>query len=100
MSIDTIDRITDDEPSPEVWGRYAEAVALWERITGTPAPEPTEQGPKGGRRLNAALSEWMMGYPLGFITDHMSRNDALRCAGNGVVTRQATAAYELLGSAQ
>ena len=32
---------------PETWGKFAEAVALWETITGVPAPAPTEPGAKG-----------------------------------------------------
>lgn len=83
-------------PDPETWGKYAEAVALWEEVTGVPAPEPTEVGPKGGRRLNPALSEWMMGLRPGLLTGRMSRNDALKAAGNGVVPQQAAAAYRLL----
>ena len=82
---------------PEVWGKFAEAIALWERLTGMPAPCPTEPAPKGGLRLNPQLSEWMMGYPAGYLTDVMDRNSALRCAGNGVVTAQARAAWDLLG---
>jgi len=82
---------------PEVWGQFAEAVALWEAVTGVPAPDPTEPAPRGGRRLNAQLAEWMMGYPIGYLTSEMNRNQALRAAGNGVVARQAAAAWELLG---
>ncbi len=78
------------------WGRYAEAIALWEQITGIPAPAPTERAPKGGRRLNPALSEWMMGYPPGFLTDRLDRVEALKAAGNGVVARQGRAAWDLL----
>lgn len=80
----------------EHWGRFAGAVALWEQVTGMPAPEPTEPNSRGGRRLNPQLSEWMMGYPQGFLTDHLPRNEALKCAGNGVVSLQASAAWELL----
>lgn len=79
------------------WGKFAEAVSLWEQIIGRPSPEPTEAAPKGGRRLNAALSEWMMGYPEGYLTRDVSRNEALRMAGNGVVELQARAAWEMLG---
>jgi DNA (cytosine-5)-methyltransferase 1 len=85
-------------PDPETWGKYAETVALWESVTGIPAPEPTEVGPKGGRRLNPALSEWMMGLRPGLLTGRMSRNDALKAAGNGVVPLQAAAAWNLLTS--
>lgn len=102
----------------ETWGKFAEAVALWETIIGRPAPDPTEPAPRGGRRLNAALSEWMMGYPAGYLTrggaerckgghrtreeadrcpaDHIRRNEALRMAGNGVVALQARTAWEQL----
>lgn len=81
----------------ESWGKFADAVALWEQVTGSPAPDPTEPAPKGGRRLNAALSEWMMGMPEGHVTRDASRNEALRMAGNGVVALQARAAWDLLG---
>lgn len=83
-------------PTPERWGKFADAIALWEQVTGMPAPEPTEAAPKGGRRLNAELSEWMMGYPRGYLTTDMPRNEALRAAGNGVVVLQARAAWDLL----
>lgn len=80
----------------ERYGRYAGAVVLWEEITGVPAPPPIVEGGKSGRRLNPELSEWMMGYPPGYLTDVMGRSDALRCAGNGVVTLHARAAWDLL----
>ncbi len=78
------------------WGRYAEAVALWEQVTDIPAPEPTVEAPRGGRRLNPDLPEWMMGHPRGFLTSRLTRNEALKAAGNGVVVRQAAAAWERL----
>lgn len=81
---------------PEHWGKFAEAIVLWEQITGRPAPEPTELAPKGGQRLNAALSEWMMGMSEGYVTRDASRNEALRMAGNGVVALQARAAWDML----
>jgi len=80
----------------ERWGRYAEAIALWESITGNPVPEPTMPGPNGGVRLNPALPEWMMGLRPGLLTERMSRNDALKAAGNGVVPLQAAAAWRML----
>ena len=83
---------------PDRWGKYALAVALWEQITGIPAPEPTEPGRNGGPRLSAALPEWMMGLSPGYLTKDLTRAEALRGAGNGVVPRQAAAAYRLLTS--
>jgi len=80
----------------EHWGKFTEAVKLWEKIIGRPAPEPTVEAPRGGRRLNPALSEWMMGYPEGYLTKDATRNEALRMAGNGVVVIQAQAAWDLL----
>jgi DNA (cytosine-5)-methyltransferase 1 len=78
------------------WGKFAAAVQLWEEITGVLAPSPTEPAPKGGVRLNAELSEWMMGMRRGLVTDGFARNSALKMAGNGVVTLQAKAAHDLL----
>jgi DNA (cytosine-5)-methyltransferase 1 len=80
------------------WGKFAPAVALWEGIIGRNAPDPTELAPKGGRRLNPALSEWMMGLPAGLVTEGVARSAALRLAGNGVVPA-AAAAYAQLGAA-
>lgn len=81
---------------PVRWGKYAEAVALWEHVLGRAAPEPTVPGPKGGRRLNPELPEWMMGLPSGYLTGHLPRAAALKQAGNGVVPQQAAAAWRLL----
>lgn len=81
---------------PEVWGKYAEAVALWEAITGVPAPAPTEPGKKGAPRLSPRLPEWMMGLRPGLLTGELSRPEALKGAGNGVVPLAAAAAWRLL----
>lgn len=81
---------------PETWGKFAEAVALWESIIGRPAPDPTVTAPRGGQRLNPELSEWMMGYPAGYVTGELERNEALRAIGNGVVSLQGRAAWDLL----
>jgi DNA (cytosine-5)-methyltransferase 1 len=78
------------------WGKFAEAVALWESVTGRPAPDPTVLAPRGGQRLNPELSEWMMGYPAGYVTGELERNEALRAIGNGVVSLQGRAAWDLL----
>lgn len=81
---------------PEVWGKYAAAVALWEQITGVPAPDPTELNTHGGRRMSALLPEWMMGLPPGLLTGHLPRAAAIKGAGNGVAPLQVAAAQRLL----
>ena len=80
------------------WGKYAPAIARWEQIVG-PAPAPTEPNKNGNPRLSAAFSEWLMGWPSGWVTDPaigISRNDQLRIVGNGVCTQQAIAALRFL----
>jgi DNA (cytosine-5)-methyltransferase 1 len=80
------------------WGEYAAAIARWERLT-RPAPAPTEPtGKNGAHRLSPRFTEWMMGAPDGWITDvpGLTRNEALKACGNGVVSQQAVAALEWL----
>ena len=84
--------------APSQWGKYAPAIARWEQIVG-PAPAPTEPNKNGNPRLSAAFSEWLMGWPAGWVTDPaigISRNDQLRIVGNGVCTQQAIAALRYL----
>lgn len=89
------------------WGRYGAAIRRWEGITGREAPEPTEPGVRGGPRLSPRFVEFLMGLPAGYVTDlidhhdprrRISRNDALRVLGNGVVPIQAAAAYRALAA--
>jgi DNA (cytosine-5)-methyltransferase 1 len=88
------------------WGKYAAAIHRWEAIT-RPAPAPTEPNTKGNPRLDPAFSEWIMGWPAGWVSGlrnddrkrgphEISRNEALRIIGNGVVPQQAEAALQLL----
>ena len=89
--------------SHEQFGQYAPAVARQEAAFGYPAPSPTEPAakqlnrhgnPRANPRLSARFAEWMMGLPAGWITDvpGVTRNEALRACGNGVVPQQAYAA--------
>jgi DNA (cytosine-5)-methyltransferase 1 len=80
----------------ERFGKYAAAVARHAEVMGALPPEPTEIGPKGGRRLAAAFSEWMMMLPAGHVTDVLERGPALERCGNGVVPLQAATALGLL----
>ena len=80
------------------WGKYEPAIRRWEQIVG-PAPAPTEPNKNGNPRLSAAFSEWLMGWPSGWVTDSsigISRNDQLRIVGNGVCSQQAAAALRQL----
>ena len=77
------------------WGDYAPAIARWETVLGRPAPDPTEPGAKGNPRLSARFCEWLMGLPEGHVTSEdigLTRNQALKALGNGVVPQQAAAA--------
>jgi len=80
------------------WGKYEPAIRRWESVTRS-APAPTEPNRNGNPRLLAAFSEWLMGWPAGWVTDPaigISRNDQLRIVGNGVVSLQAAAALRYL----
>lgn len=94
------------------WGEYAAAIARHEQAWGVPAPEPTEEKPlprptlnrhgnpraNPGRRLSAKFVEWMMMQPPGWITDTpgVTRNEALKICGDGVVTPQAVHALRVM----
>ncbi|WP_240742980.1 hypothetical protein [Microbacterium sp. K36] len=82
------------------WGPYEAAIHRWEQIIGRPAPAPVRHDGKGGKaRLNPELTEWMMGWPAGWVTVPaigLSRAEQLKACGNGVVPQQAAAALRLL----
>lgn len=87
------DRLTDAARTVGgPFGIYQPAIDRWARIIGRSAPLPALVG----RTLNARLTEWMMGYPKGWVTDHVSNRTALRLCGNAVVSLQAETAYRML----
>ena len=92
--------LTDVVQTATDFGVYAPAVERWASVIGRPAPSPTEPG-KYGPRLSPGFIEWMMGLPAGHVTDPaigLSRAQAIRCLGNGVVPQQAAMALrQLLG---
>jgi len=74
------------------FGRYAEAIARWEHVMGRAAPEPKLDG-----KLSAAFTEWLMGYPEGWVTNTLTnRRHALHALGNAVVPQCAAAAFTAL----
>lgn len=80
------------------WADYAPAITHWERILGRAAPAPTQASSKGNPQLSPAFVEWLMGLPEGHVTDvpGITRNEALKALGNGVVPQQAEAAIRWL----
>jgi DNA (cytosine-5)-methyltransferase 1 len=80
------------------WGDYAAAIARWEHVLGRPAPAPTQTSAKGNPQLSPAFVEWLMGLPAGWVTNvpGITRNEALKALGNGVVPAQAEAAIRWL----
>jgi DNA (cytosine-5)-methyltransferase 1 len=79
------------------WGKYELAVRRWEGLT-RPHPSPTKPNSKGNESLSPTFSEWMLGWPAGWVTDvpGLTRTDQLRVIGNGVVPQQAKAAIRYL----
>jgi hypothetical protein len=84
--------------NPSAWGKFAPAIARWEKALGRPAPAPTKpDGKDGAHRLSSEFTEWMMGLPEGWITDcGLTRNEELKACGNGVVPQQARLALSIL----
>ena len=64
-----------------------------------PTPTVSDYKWDGSHRLSAKFTEWMMGVPEGHITSDeigLSRADALKACGNGVVPQQALLALQYL----
>lgn len=94
---DLVTAIAYDHVTDTAWGKYGPAIRRWEALTRL-VPSPTEPNTKGNPRLNPAFSEWMLGWPAGWVTEvpGISRNDRLRIIGNGVCPQQAAAALTWL----
>jgi DNA (cytosine-5)-methyltransferase 1 len=76
---------------------YGPAIRRWEAITGRPAPEPTEPGDRGNRRLSTLFTEWMQDDEEGWVTGlGLSRKAELTILGNQAITRQAVEGYRRL----
>lgn len=81
------------------WGRYADAIARWEHITGRPAPAPAILNEDRGPRPAPEFVEWLMGLPTGWVTDPacgLTANQQNTALGNGVLPLQAVLAIDAL----
>jgi hypothetical protein len=77
------------------WGRYAPAIARWERITGRAAPAPAILNEAAGPRPAPIFVEWLMGLPESWVTSSavgLTHSQQLTALGNGVVPDQAARA--------
>lgn len=98
-SVSTADAARGISDAGGSWGAYAAAIARWESVMLRPAPAPVRMDGRGGKaRLNPELTEWMMGWPAGWVTAsaQLSRAEQLKACGNGVVPQQAAAALRML----
>ncbi len=87
-----------DRRTVQRWGRYADAIARWEHITGQPAPTPALLNDADGPRPAPAFVEWLMGLPTGWVTDAdgLTQNQQITALGNGVLPLHAAAAVTAL----
>ena len=87
-----------DRRTIQRWGRYADAIARWEQITGRPAPTPALLNDADGPRPAPAFVEWLMGLPTGWVTDadDLTQNQQITALGNGVQPLQAALALTAL----
>lgn len=77
------------------------ALDRWAQLLGRPAPDPLDYGINEQPRLRPEFQEWMMGLPDGWVTGvpGVTRSEALKACGNGVLPQQAAAAIRwLLGA--
>ena len=92
--------VANDLAGATNWGQYEPAVRRWEQTIGREAPSPTNpDGRDGSHRLSARFTEWMMGLDDGWVTSPeigLTRNEALKACGNGVVPQQAALALNIL----
>lgn len=88
------DAVVPDRRTVQRWGRYADAIARWEHITGRSAPAPALLSDADGPRPAPAFVEWLMGLPAGWVTDsdELTQNQQITALGNGVLPLQAAAA--------
>jgi DNA (cytosine-5)-methyltransferase 1 len=90
--------VVPDRRTVQRWGRYADAIARWEHVTGRTAPAPALLNDADGPRPAPAFVEWLMGLPTGWVTnsDELTQNQQITALGNGVLPLQAVSALSLL----
>ena len=77
------------------WGRYADAIAQWEHITGRPAPAPALLNEDKRAAPLAGVRGMADGLPSGWVTDPLhalTANQQTTALGNGVLPLQALTA--------
>ena len=84
--------------NPSRFSEYAAVIQQWENVLGRPMPEPTQLSRNGNPQLSPRFFEWLMGLPDGWVTEvhGITRNEALKACGNGVVPQQAVRAINYL----
>lgn len=92
--------VVPDRRTVQRWGRYADAIARWEHITGRTAPAPALLNDADGPRPAPEFVEWLMGLPSGWVTDsdELTPNQRITAIGNGVLPLQAVSALSLLAA--
>lgn len=92
------DAVVPDRRTIRRWGRYADAIACWEHITGRPAPAPALLNDADGPRPAPQFVEWLMGLPAWWVTgtDDLTQNQQITALGNGVLPLQAISALRRL----
>jgi DNA (cytosine-5)-methyltransferase 1 len=90
---DLVTAVAYHQLAQDRWGPYEVAVRRWESLTRS-TPSPNQLNSKGNPRLTPSFSEWLMGWPAGWVTDveGVDRRSQMRICGNGVVPQQAYAA--------
>lgn len=91
--------VAPHQPDLRRWGRYAPAIAQWERITGRPAPAPARVNENAGPRPAPDFVEWLMGLDANWVTGSdigLTDTQQLAALGNGVLPRQAVSALRIL----
>ena len=93
------DGVVADRGHLRRWGRYADAVARWEHITGRRAPAPALLKENAGPRPSPEFVEWLMGLPERWVTEPvtaLTANQQITALGNGVLPLQALVAVKRL----